>query len=315
MTQTSIGFMVLITGVFAFISSFFAIQSTFKSNAAAFFIACVYSVAIMAFDREIVSATNKWALALRVPFAILIGLVISFPLEMKLLEGRITAQIMKDVEERNMPAIKEIDRIGKMDKDQRDDFSKAITLFEKRYDYLSKQFAEEARIITVGPRALALEREKDSVKRIIDEKKKDLREFKLPDHIIEEKKNLEKMIVLEKNSATDFLSQMEALDNITKKSGSALVLSWVLRLFFVTLELIPTLIKLFIKYNEYHAYLESRRELNVTKFHAYTNHIIKELEQNPMQAVNHPEYTDEMEKMMEDPVYLTNAQLKVPKTP
>ena len=109
-TQMSIGFMVLMTGVFAFLSSYFAIQSTFKSEIGAIIIAVIYCSAIMAFDREIVSASDKKAILIRIPFAVLIGIVISFPLEMKLLDGRISAEVTKDVNERNRPAVWRLNR-------------------------------------------------------------------------------------------------------------------------------------------------------------------------------------------------------------
>ena len=85
MTQISIAIMVICTGVFAFFSSFFAIQSNFQSYIAAMFVAIIYSITIISFDREIVGATDKSGLIVRVPCAILIALVISYPLEMKLL--------------------------------------------------------------------------------------------------------------------------------------------------------------------------------------------------------------------------------------
>jgi hypothetical protein len=176
MTQVSIGAMVLITGTLAFISSYFAVSTCFfkgvNSPAAIFapaLFALFYSTAIMTIDREIVSTTDKsfknigvWA---RIVFAVLIGLVISTPLELKLQEGRISAEIEKHVEARNKPRS---DRIFELKKQRDKLMDELLAPYKIAYDnaYKDYQFRmdelkKEANIVMYGPIAKQRDADKD----------------------------------------------------------------------------------------------------------------------------------------------------------
>lgn len=93
-TQLSIGGKVLFTGISAFAPSYFALTSVFGENFYNILISSVYCFGIIIFDREIVLAFEKGAVILRIPFAILIGIVISFPREMRFLREELTRKLI-----------------------------------------------------------------------------------------------------------------------------------------------------------------------------------------------------------------------------
>src|SRR6185369_9769513 len=80
-TQVSNGVFVLLTAMFAFLSSMYAVHTTFKDFRVAIPVAVLYATVIAFIDREIVSTSNRLATLSRLPLALVIGLVISVPLE------------------------------------------------------------------------------------------------------------------------------------------------------------------------------------------------------------------------------------------
>jgi len=142
-TRMSLGAFVFFTGFFAFISGTYAISTVFLNEnqnvsiIATIFcglLGLVYSMMIISFDREIVAVTNTWAALIRLPLAILIGIVVAFPLEMKLLEGRIDKQLQinsfaEKLEEFNEKMEKELKSIAS-------DFK--IKEIDQSFDLLSK---------------------------------------------------------------------------------------------------------------------------------------------------------------------------------
>ena len=110
MHQRGLGFFVLLTASFAFFAGLYALTTifgfwdeynqtyilTYKERLIVTVCALLYALMIASIDREIVSAKNKWAAVLRIPLAIAIGIVISVPLKLKILEGRINQQIKQE---------------------------------------------------------------------------------------------------------------------------------------------------------------------------------------------------------------------------
>lgn len=314
-TQASIGFIVLLTGSFAFMSGFFAVSSVFPApenpglmRAASVAVALLYACTIIAFDREIVSAERSLEPKLgdhlvtlgRIVFAVLIGFVISFPLELKLLEGRIVAQVEQDVERHNAGRVSEIAQLKGAQRQADSAWRAALAAQEAQVRTLSAEAASEARIIRPGPRY-------EAVKEQLTQAQQRLERLRAEQPLMTSADDarlaqLEGELAQAKARSTDFLSKAEALERLTKASAMAFWLSWILRLFFIALELMPTLIKLSLKYNEYHAYLAARRNMNVQKIHAYARLVMGEIEEDPRGALARSEFTNEIERAMEDPL-------------
>src|SRR5262245_60417352 len=94
-TQVSYGVFVMIVGIFAFVSSSYALRTTLSESYAVFAVSAVYATLIMFIDREIVSATSKGKgmIAARLGLAVFIGLVMSVPIELRLFEKQITQEL------------------------------------------------------------------------------------------------------------------------------------------------------------------------------------------------------------------------------
>src|SRR5947209_15604590 len=104
-TQTSYGIFVLLTGVFAFLSCMYAVNTTFENIYIAAPVALLYSMVIIFIDREIVSGTKKSGIWPRLVLAIVVGFVISVPLEMRLFQSRIDQELRRMYNEENSTAL------------------------------------------------------------------------------------------------------------------------------------------------------------------------------------------------------------------
>ena len=311
LTQMSIGMIVLLAGMFAFASGFFAIHFISGNYFIAGLVAILYAVAIITFDREIVSGTGKKALILRIPFAIILGLVISFPLEIKVLQDAITVRAIKiatieakenfDLKMKNYENEKKDkqDALEKSISDQKD----SIATLERNRDSEKKRggcYSECKKIeIEIKEANNQLGNFNTELRLLVDNKS--------PEYI-KDKAEAEKERQLTANLYHDFLSQAIALEQITTnedpnhkwyEQNSAWWIAMVLKLFFVSLELMGVLIKLFMKYNEYHAYLDCRRALNVQKVNAVGNLFLEEIKKDPIASLE-VDYTDRIVKGMED---------------
>lgn len=327
--QNSIGAMVLVTGVMAFLSSFFAIDNTFFRDSESLFapvivtvIALFYATAIMLFDREVVSATNKAAILGRIPFAILIGLVISFPLELKLQQARIDAQILITVDARNADKIK---RIADFEKEYNQTISEELKPLQARrkadqtaYDNAEQHYDAECRRVNCGKRADLRKKEMDAARAQLNKSIADYEQQRpliiegVNQRLAQETKDVDqlKKEVTEDKKSHDFLSQYEALEAINKQNPEASKIGWVLRIFFVMFELFPVMMKYFLPYTEYHAYLDARRQIMVNKLFGVTNLADKQIREelaregtdvkNIANMLAKTEITDILEEVMED---------------
>lgn len=323
MTLTSVGAMVLITGILAFSSSFFAVKNSFfmaQSSALSwlmpFCVACVYAGAIMAFDREIVSATDKRAARMRIPFAVLIGIVISYPIELQMQHGRITAEINKLAELRNQD---KVDQNKSLEND-------ILTLKEQTIKPLLDKQASLTRLRDQEQKSADWESQPENglcrgkcaehkanaenYQRQLDELKKQIDaesvSISKDERINENKKKIAEnnaLIEADKNRSHDLLSQAVALHSIYKSEagGAAETLGWFLRFFFVCFELFPVLIKMTMPYTEYNAYLDARMRLNVNKIVGAANHKLEFYRDNPDKILlDNTEITDMLAMVAED---------------
>lgn len=323
MTQSSVGAMVAITGCFAFISGYFALNSTFfagESSVAAILIPCIialfYATAIMTFDREVVAADKGWlGTGARIVLATFIGFVISFPIETKLLEDAIRARHEKNVTELSLPLRAEQAELRQMRKQERED---KLASYRDKVGRLKINAAEalnewglERRRVICAAKCEQRKQELDIANAQLSDAERELREktkvvdAELDAHFAEQAKRIKEIdavINAKEKSGNDFLTRAVALEELTQESSMAFVVSWILRIFFVMLELFPVVIKLSLPYNEYHAYLRSRRAMNVNRQHVITNAAIKKMKDDPEYAKNAGEITDVVGISMEDRV-------------
>lgn len=261
--QRSLGLFVLLTALFAFASGYYALTTVFgtwntmsmqyelsiKQNLIVFVCAALYAVMIGSIDREIVSAKNKWAAALRIPLALAIGFVISVPIELKVLENKINQQIQEnnisDIEVQisyyTKKRIEAANRAAKEDMGIWGEGLTGISGQRKHYGYAKE---EEQNYSNEIKKLNALKNEKLLYR---NERLKQLdRDFS----------------TYKTNSIYDFWGKYNVMHQIIRedKTGQSKIMTFAISALFILLELIPSIIKMLSSKNEYDLILEYKLE-------------------------------------------------------
>ncbi|OLE52071.1 MAG: hypothetical protein AUG51_19960 [Acidobacteria bacterium 13_1_20CM_3_53_8] len=290
-TQTAYGVFVLLTGAFAFLSCMYAVNSTFKSLKVAIPVALLYSTVIIFIDREIVSAQTKWAVFPRFFLALAIGLVISVPLEMRLFSDRIEQEIKRLSKLENQQAFddrrngenayqKKIDDLQNEIKSYRQNINDAMTAMQD--EVVGAVRAGKARTGKAG-RGAAYE-EADEQKRLneglLQAAENELRILTQQRDEVQAKIDRD-FGARAINPVDDFLARYEAMEHVKQSSSSSFYMSWGLRALIILIEIIPALMKLFQRDNEYSAILEALRRRNLTRIYAIANDHIDQILAQP----------------------------------
>jgi hypothetical protein len=293
MTQTSLGVMVLLTGVLAFFSGSYAIYTAFGSHSWGQYVAVplgiLYSTMIIAFDREIVGAQVKKAVWIRLPLAIAIGFIVAVPLELRLLQDSIDKHlIVLSKQENREPEQRLKAKLDALDKRKeelqgevqhyRDEINRWNDNMEA--ETVGRQRAGRTGISGQGPAYREAERNRDANQQMLAKA-----EAELQKHEGEERQARAEFHQEYNNAevaqAHDFLARYEALESLKSTSPGALSISWGLRIFFVLIEVFPALLKLFLPYSEYNAIVEARRRSQVQLVHAISNKRLDDLARIP----------------------------------
>ncbi|MCI0488655.1 MAG: DUF4407 domain-containing protein [Blastocatellia bacterium] len=91
------GVLILISGLFATLSAAFGLGLFFESSLLAAVFGVGYGLLIMSVFREVVSSATKAFALPALLLAIVMGIIISVPLELRLFEGRISDEILSSV--------------------------------------------------------------------------------------------------------------------------------------------------------------------------------------------------------------------------
>lgn len=293
MTQTSLGIMVLLTGVLAFFSGSYAIYTAFANHAWAPFVATalglLYCFMIIIFDREIVGAQVKRAVWVRLPLAIIIGFIVAVPLELRLLQDSIDKQLVVLSQKENKPAFERMQakqdamegrkkELQESVQKYRDEINKWNTAMEA--ETVGRQLRGRTGIAGQGPAYKEAQRNRDSNQQMLAKAEADLQQYEAAEKKLrgDYVKDYETVHVAQAN---DFLARYEALDTLKSRSAGAFAISWGLRIFFILIEVFPALLKLFLPYSEYNAIVEARRRSQVQLVHALGNKHLDDLAQVP----------------------------------
>lgn len=293
MTQTSLGMMVLLTGVLAFFSGSYAIYTAFANHRwaplAAVPLGVIYSFMIIMFDREIVGAQDKRAAALRFPLAVIIGFIVAVPLELRLLQDSIDKQLLVSSQEDNRVILgrmqKKQDELDAREKELQDDVNKYRGEV-KRWDEameaetVGRQLAGRTGKAGQGPAYEEAKRNRDASAATLARYEEDLRKHEAAEEQ-ERRRFQDEYKTGYIPQAQDFLARYEALDRLKSSSAGAFAISWGLRIFFILIEVFPALLKLFLPYNEYNAIVEARLRSEVQRVHALGNQRLDDLARNP----------------------------------
>lgn len=316
--QASLGFFVALTGTLAFISGTYAISNMFMTEDVlthrpvisdlgwifSILLGMVYATFIMAIDREIVSASNKMAVFLRLPLAVIISLIVSVPMEMKLFDARLVKQLNADNKEENKGLTDTLaSNVQKVRIRFRALETERATAVIQR-DHWAKVMQNE--IVGVkgdnqltgragkGPAYDQADANRKAQQDIIDH---DDIEMKATGIILEKAMNDQdsKFEIKRQVQSFDLLSKYIALGEIKSgdRTGSAGLMSWGITLLFFLFEAIPCIMKLMLPKTEYDTLIEKRRLLNILSANMiyedaiseYYNKTAKDLmEENPLRV-------------------------------
>lgn len=288
--QIALGLAVLITGILAFFSGSFLVYTIFKNSFLSIIIGFIYSIIIVTIDREIVSAKDKNAALLRIPLAIIIGLFISIPLELKLFEGRIDQQLNRQSQVENKQAFDDVKKIQGQYNERKTSLESEISERRKTIEEYSKNMEAEAvgRVIQgrtgipgYGPAFKEAQQVKMEAEKLLVEAKDELKN--LNDEYATQMQRANIIYEEEKiNPTFDLLSRYETLETIKNNSAAAMFIAWLMRLFFIMVEVVPAILRLFVRYDEYLALLETRTSINIQRIHSVGNEQMGEIEKEPM---------------------------------
>jgi hypothetical protein len=275
-----IGATVFFTGVLAFISSGYALYTVFESYWAAIPFGIIWGLMIFNLDRYIVLSMKSngswwrdWVVALpRLALAILLALVISKPLEMKIFEKEIQAELVtmeQEVYKQQEDGLKARYNTQLADERARIDALKAeILLKTTARDALVKQAVQEADGTggsgkkNLGPIYLAKKAEADKAQAELEQT------IALNQPLILEKtkaiQTLETTVQtevsgLQRSRYNGLAARMEALSRLSGKSLAILYASLFITLLFVAIETAPIMVKL-ISYRSPYDYLLHEHE-------------------------------------------------------
>lgn len=290
--QLELGLSVLLTSLLAFFSGGYLVYTIFSNLPLAISLGMVYSLIIMAIDRQIVSAKDKTSSIIRLPLAIVIGLFVSIPLELKIFEGRIDQELSRKSKIENQNSFERIRQVESRFKERKKDLENEISDRRKMIEEYGRNMEAEAvgRVIAgrtgipgIGQAYNESRRLKEEAEKLLNETKNELSNLNIE---YESDMNKARKLYQEEkvNQSYDLLSRYEALEFIKSNSTSAMFFAWVMRLFFMLIEVVPAILKLTHRYEEYQAWLETRTSVNIQKIHTIGNEHMKEIENEPLKS-------------------------------
>jgi hypothetical protein len=293
MTQTSLGVMVFFTGLLAFFSGSYAVYTTFSGSflapVLAIVIGLIYSFMIMLFDREIVSASDKRAVLIRFPLAIVIGFIVAVPLELRLLDDSIQEHLARMTESENKPASDRKKESEKAFKAKKEGIEQEIKRYQDEVnkwgdameaEVVGRQLTGRTGKAGAGPAYEQARNRKAEYQEALNNLRNQLKNMEESEDQAVEKIQAE-YIRDKHEKSNDFLGKYTALESLKSSSDAAWWVSWGLRMFFILVEVFPAFVKMFLPYNEYNALAEARRRTNIQVIHATSNQLMSDASQDP----------------------------------
>jgi hypothetical protein len=285
MHQRALGLFVLLTAMFAFVSGYYALtmifgdwdefSQSYKLSYKKIIIVAVcsllYALMIGAIDREIISAKNKAAALLRIPLAFIIGIIISIPIKIKILEDRIDQQIRDEQISQMLPYKYEKDNfLSRMDSTISNLEMQISYYTNLKMDEQKRMEAEDIGLFGEGFSGIAgqgirfsyAKRNSNNYSQIIDELKAAVKEKeRYKEERLGQMNNDFKMYKPE--AVYGLWSKYEAMHRVVKNDETSQSKKMVIgiTLLFILLELIPSIIKLITPKNEYDMISEYMDEL------------------------------------------------------
>lgn len=235
----------------------------------------IWGLMIFNIDRFIVTSTGKgdgtekitWdefkSAIPRIIMGSIIAITISKPIEIRMFQTEINIKLKEKQTEQQTAYIEKTKKNFQIELDRN---SKDLAKYEReiqdkiaRHKFLELQYIEEARIITVGPRALALKAQMDKVYEEIKNDKQNLEYLKL----LKDKEDIENRLdaALKESQKT-----ADGLDGLLERVKLAHEVAgfWIslfITLLFLAIELTPIFFKLMLNKTPYDYLAENRDDL------------------------------------------------------
>lgn len=307
---------VVSTAILAFFAGTYAIHTIFSKNIEAditfaeYFSGFIWALIIFNIDRFIVSSSapnikisglDKFKNAIpRIIMGVIISLIISKPLELKIFEKDIELEISKTQGEEYQKIKDDIKK--NLENDSKIIDSK-LAKFENEMDLLDRQYAKsdslykvELRIVTVGPRALALKADRE--KSLLDKKAiKNDPEYK--DLILAKDSLNESINVRAEKEQISVQNGLRSLVNKIKLSHKiSPTISNMITLLFIILELTPIFFKILMEKSPYDSQMFNRNK--IIRGNSKILFVKNEKERERIKAENIREQEDLQKQFMND---------------
>lgn len=235
----------------------------------------IWGLMIFNIDRFIVTSTGKgdgteritWdefrSAIPRIVMGAIIAITISKPIEIRMFQTEINIKLKEKQIEQQTAYIEKTKKNFQIELDRN---GKDLAKYEKeledkinRHKFLEAQYIEEARIVTVGPRALALKAQMDKVDEEIRADKQNAEYLKL----ISEKGDIEKRL---NDALKESQKTADGLDGLLERIKLAHEVAgfWItlfITLLFLSIELTPIFFKLMLNKTPYDYLVENRDDL------------------------------------------------------
>jgi len=277
-TFFGIGIVIFLTGIMASLSGSYAFYTVFNNSSYAIVFGMFWGILIFFLDWYLVSSLKKQSnmkkeLVLSIPrfiFAFFLAVVISKPVEMKLFESEINAEIadyqLKRSKRQQTTVSESFREIEKLE-DDNENMALQIKIKEtQRNELFSLVIAEaEGRSATGQSGRGPVFREKKQALQMAEDELSGLNETLLPlikansERIIklrEQKDQQFEMTVKAGEQATGFLARIEAMNRLSKKSAQTSAVSIFITLLFLCIESAPIFVKLISSRGVYDLLLE-----------------------------------------------------------
>lgn len=235
----------------------------------------VWGLMIFNIDRFIVTSTGKGdgtekitrdefkSAIPRIIMGAIIAITISKPIEIRMFQTEINIKLKEKQIEQQTAYIEKTKKNFQIELDRN---SKDLAKYEQeiqdkiaRHKFLESQYIEEARIVTVGPRALALKAQMDKVDEEIRNDKQNTEYLKL----IKDKEDIETRL---NNALKESQKTADGLDGLLERIKLAHEVAgfWItlfITLLFMAIELTPIFFKLMLNKTPYDYLAENRDDL------------------------------------------------------
>ncbi len=284
MTHISRGFFVVETALFAAGAAYYTLITTVSSNGtAAFIIALFWGAMILMIDRELVGAWSRRSLWIRVLLAAVIGMTVAIPAEMRVLQGRIDQQIVRQHQAENAALINRYhaqqDELNKRESELRAQLAE----FRRQSSDASRNKEAEAVGAVIEGQTTGIKGEgpayhaaHDRIRELQQQMEAATAEL---GQIEQARQRIAGELAKEDVAAVyDFPSRYEALSAATQASKPLWGLAWLITLVFIGIDMVPVLMKALSPVTDYDHLLAAQVKENIHRAQRIAQHRARQME-------------------------------------